>query len=77
MNAITLTDEQKAMLGRMDRSVEVRDERGRVVGTFVPQAYYHALLAKFYFSDPPPPKGDGPPIPASEINDMLLERMKR
>ena len=76
-HAISLDDDLKAKLGKLDRPVEVKDEHGRVVGTFVPQRKYELLRVWWAYPVPVPPRGDGPPVPASVINDMLLERMKR
>jgi hypothetical protein len=80
-NAIPLDDDLKAKLGKFDRPVEVKDEYGRVVGTFVPQRQYGALLAWWAAPYPTPEQREaerkGPGVPASVINDMLLERMKR
>lgn len=79
MNSIPLDDDLKAKLGKLDKPVEVRDEYGRVVGTFVPQRQYGALLA--YWTAPPPPTREELEAARKEagksIDDLLLEALRR
>lgn len=78
MNAIPLDDDLKAKLGGLDKPVEVKDDRGRVVGTFVPQQKYELLLSWWAYPHPAPePSSDRPPVPAEVVNQKLLDRMKR
>lgn len=77
MNSIPLDDDLKSKLGGLDKPVEVKDERGRVVGTFVPQRKYEHLMAWWGIVLPRPPDDGRPPVPASEVDAMLLERLKR
>ena len=46
MNQIVLDDSLKAKLNGLDKTVEVRDEIGHVVGQFVPQK----LFLKLYYA---------------------------
>lgn len=78
MNSIPLDDDLKAKLGGLDQPVEVKDEHGRVIGTFVPQRKYDLLLAWWAAPDyVRERKPDGNPVPGKVIDDMLLERLKR
>ena len=60
-HAIPLDDDLKAKLGKFDRPVEVKDEYGRVVGTFVPQREYELLLAWRTLPPPRPGRSWRPP----------------
>lgn len=78
-HAIPLDDDLKAKLGKFDKPVEVKDEHGRVVGTFVPQDEYAALLA--WRSAPPPPTREQVEAARKEVGksiaDLLLRTMER
>ncbi|MBX9624387.1 MAG: hypothetical protein K2X82_11315 [Gemmataceae bacterium] len=78
-HAIPLDDDLKAKLGKFDRPVEVKDEYGRVVGTFVPQREYELLLA--WRTLPPPPTREELEAARKEtgrtIDDLLLKAVGR
>ena len=44
MSAVTLSPELRAELNGMNETIEIRDEGGRVVGRFLPEAEYRRLL---------------------------------
>lgn len=79
MNAIPLDDDLKAKLGGLDQPVEVKDEHGRVVGTFVPQRKYNALIAWWVMPDPLTKEEveAARKEPGESIDDLLLGAVKR